>query len=623
MVILRLGSSTDKMIEAGGPKGPKVYLFNQGWRWFRAGSLIPSLFIPFVACDQVFKQQYHNGPDAFKLRVFDARKDAQQLQCIVSSSSVASYGSSVLKMSQAKAIHCARWNFTVDDALPNWDGANQWHAVGAKLYTYFMEGLDEPLQKASRSFSALIAPIPFGRGAMRYAFYVMDQENPDRKYVGKVYQFNDDAFQQKSTYEGDMGSQAVASYLAKEFNVRYPESPIEFVQAHLLDLGGATDAFPFRFMALEPWIAGKYEKYTSNAGHVAKDSDLAQAYSHFTWHQTAGEIMVVDIQGVENTLTDPQIHSLDTDRFGRGNLSCKGMDAFFMSHVCNEICHTLNLPPHPLQPGVASSETLRHLGSIVEDEVPNHEGPELKVDWMPMFGSKLCAFMDAVRKDAEDLASHATSESEDGCCLGGAVLQWKDGPEIVEVKKGSPAEEAGCEPGVMLKLVGGKPVKHKAKQEVLQLLAAENNMIVAGATVEKIRGILERRKSKEEKLGEFGALMALKELESLLGSGLHGLQLGGSSPLGDLGRLLKALEGDAFEKELEKHFFLEALQADAAKRAKTPDAADGWDEQLAVPCDALAGATFAWTCPPRVTCVLPGSPADGLLLEGNLGCFFW
>ena len=101
----------------------------------------------------------------------------------------------------------------------------------------------------------------------------------------------------------------------------------EFVQAHLLDLGDARDAFPFRFMALEPWITGKYEKFTSNAGHIAKDSDLAQAYSHFTWEWTSGEIMVVDIQGVGNTLTDPQIHSLDTGRFGRGNLSTKGMDA--------------------------------------------------------------------------------------------------------------------------------------------------------------------------------------------------------------------------------------------------------------------------------------------------------
>lgn len=70
MVILRLGSATDKMIE-------------------------------------VFKQQYgNNSPGALKVHVFDPRKDAKRLRCIVSGSSVASYGSSISKLSQAKAIQC-------------------------------------------------------------------------------------------------------------------------------------------------------------------------------------------------------------------------------------------------------------------------------------------------------------------------------------------------------------------------------------------------------------------------------------------------------------------------------------------------------------------------------------
>ena len=85
-----------------------------------------------------------------------------------------------------------------------------------------------------------------------------------------------------------MCSQAVAAYLAKEFSLRYPESPIEFVKAELLDLGEDTP-FPFRYMAIEPFIPGEYEKKTSNAGHIAKDSDLAQAFSHFTWDVTEGD----------------------------------------------------------------------------------------------------------------------------------------------------------------------------------------------------------------------------------------------------------------------------------------------------------------------------------------------
>lgn len=375
-------------------------------------------------------------------------------------------------------------------------------------------------------------------------------------------------------------------------------------------------------MALEPWIPGKYEKYTSNAGHIAKDSDVAQAYSHYTWEFTNGEIMVVDIQGVGNTLTDPQIHSLDTDRFGRGNLSCKGMDAFFMNHVCNDICRTLKLKPHPHQPGSIPQEPHQHLHSIVEDEVQDDEnlrGPELQVDWMPMPGSKLTAFLDAVRKDAEDLASHATSESEESSCLGGAVLRWKGGPQIVEIKKGSPAEKAGCEPGVVLKLVGGQPVGQMPKQEILQLLAAENNMVLCVATVQEIRARLETQK----KPGEREMFMALKELQGMLEKGLGELLPSEASPLKGFREFAKEVEKHACGKldtrtELKKNWFLDAIHSDAAKRLQAPEAADGWDEQRAVPCDTLAGATFAWTSPPEVTAVVPGSLADGLVSEGTL-----
>ena len=132
-----------------------------------------------------------------------------------------------MKLSQAKAVHGKRFDFTMDEAPPNWTSVGQWRTVNAQLYAYFMEDVDELPKKTSRPFRALIAPMPFDKGAMRFAFYVVDEENPDRKYVGKVYQFDDSVFQQRSTYEGDMGSQAVAAYLAKEFNVRYPESPIE------------------------------------------------------------------------------------------------------------------------------------------------------------------------------------------------------------------------------------------------------------------------------------------------------------------------------------------------------------------------------------------------------------
>ena len=53
--------------------------------------------------------------------------------------------------------------------------------------------------------------------------------------------------------------------------------------------------------------------------------------------------MVVDIQGVDDNYTDPQIHSADGRGFGTGNLGTYGMEKFLQSHRCNEVCRWLGL----------------------------------------------------------------------------------------------------------------------------------------------------------------------------------------------------------------------------------------------------------------------------------------
>ena len=142
----------------------------------------------------------------------------------------------------------------------------------------------------------------------------------------------------------------------------------------------------------------------------------AQAFSHWSYHNTNGQKIVVDIQGVGDLYTDPQvrlpllptlsqqqqqqqqppaplpdppwlcfslrelmstsalrhlippctrppttcmagaamqIHTRDGEGYGTGNLGARGMALFFRAHKCNAICHQLGLEPFP------RSETLR------------------------------------------------------------------------------------------------------------------------------------------------------------------------------------------------------------------------------------------------------------------------
>ena len=58
---------------------------------------------------------------------------------------------------------------------------------------------------------------------------------------------------------------------------------------------------------------------------------------------TEGFLMIVDLQGVNGVLTDPQIHCIDYTRFGKGNLGYEGILKFFFSHKCNQFCKDLGL----------------------------------------------------------------------------------------------------------------------------------------------------------------------------------------------------------------------------------------------------------------------------------------
>lgn len=107
------------------------------------------------------------------------------------------------------------------------------------------------------------------------------------------------------------------------------------------------------FVTLENYLEGEFQKYVNNTGEVYGESEVthkAEAFCHYTYERSEHQLMVVDIQGVDHNLFDPEVASSTlfyandkTIFFCCGNLSTDAIDMFKAVHVCNKFCHMLKL----------------------------------------------------------------------------------------------------------------------------------------------------------------------------------------------------------------------------------------------------------------------------------------
>lgn len=150
-----------------------------------------------------------------------------------------------------------------------------------------------------------------------------------------------------SSYLSDVEMQAVCAHYAALYNEHEPPLKVYYARSWLLKLKDRGDLV----CSVEEFLPGSYVKYSNNNGYVGKETssteererNTPQAFSHFSFVASDFRLMIVDIQGVNDSYTDPQIHTADGRGFGAGNLGTLGMEKFLESHRCNEVCRWLGL----------------------------------------------------------------------------------------------------------------------------------------------------------------------------------------------------------------------------------------------------------------------------------------
>ena len=203
----------------------------------------------------------------------------------------------------------------------------------------------------------------FSEGGFREAYMATAEEN--EKWVIKVYK---EATVEVIKDSLDMSPEdhtrkqvqmhMVAKALALKLARKAPSSYGKVFEYHTIYFSKIGE-IP---VTVEKYVPGNFTKYVNNTGECgtpnnSDDNEIyqkAESLSHFSYHESVNELMLLDLQGCCYQLYDPEIATAtltdvnDKDNkemfFCAGNLTTYAIDNFFEKGSCSKFCQLLGLP---------------------------------------------------------------------------------------------------------------------------------------------------------------------------------------------------------------------------------------------------------------------------------------
>lgn len=208
-------------------------------------------------------------------------------------------------------------------------------------------------------------PEPFAQGATRWAFRGLIARDSYKGFTRgthvvvkavKARAFNEGVRISKD----DILAQELTNNMCEMFNAKNfvnkkvytrPAQLIKAKRTHY-DRRGVPLIAIGESMLLEQEIRGEYEKFNSNSGWANDAATLPQFFSHWSWVESGGRVLICDLQGHRGRpggpkwhrthayyiFTDPVVLTKDPGQLGCGDLGWDGILQWFEGHECNDLC---------------------------------------------------------------------------------------------------------------------------------------------------------------------------------------------------------------------------------------------------------------------------------------------